>query len=71
MAKKGVKKTGQMAVLNANYMRAKLRDLLAVPHDRVCGHEFVASVSRLKRENGVRALDVAVSVATSRLMWGF
>ncbi len=55
----GIKKTGQMAVLNANYMRARLRDLLVVPHDRVCGHEFVASASSLKRENGVRALDVA------------
>ncbi|MFQ5844222.1 MAG: aminomethyl-transferring glycine dehydrogenase subunit GcvPB [Planctomycetota bacterium] len=55
----GVRRTGEMAVLNANYLRARLRGLLEIPHDRICGHEFVASAARLKKEHGVRALDVA------------
>jgi glycine dehydrogenase subunit 2 len=46
------------AVLNANYLQARLRDLVEVPHDGLCMHEFVASGRPLKK-HGVRTLDVA------------
>jgi len=46
------------AVLNANYLQARLRDLFEVPHDGLCMHEFVASGRPLKK-HGVRTLDVA------------
>jgi glycine dehydrogenase subunit 2 len=55
----GLKSVSQYAVLNANYLRAKVRDFLETPYDEVCRHEFVASAQQLKRETGVRALDVA------------
>ena len=49
----------EAAVLNANYLLARLRDAYELPYDRLCMHEFVLSARRLKREHGVTALDVA------------
>lgn len=55
----GLTKTSQLAVLNANYLRVKLRDYITVPYDELCRHEFVASAQNLKREHGIRAIDIA------------
>jgi glycine dehydrogenase subunit 2 len=49
----------EIAVLNANYLLARLRDAYELPFDRLCMHEFVLSARKLKREHGVTALDVA------------
>ncbi len=49
----------EVAVLNANYLLARLRDAYDLPFDRLCMHEFVLSARTLKREHGVTALDVA------------
>jgi glycine dehydrogenase subunit 2 len=49
----------ETAVLNANYLLARLRDAYELPFDRLCMHEFVISARRLKREHGISALDVA------------
>jgi len=55
----GLKRVSQLAVLNANYLRVKIAEFLATPYPERCRHEFVASAQRLKREHGVRALDLA------------
>ena len=47
------------AVLNANYVLARLKDVYELPYDRLCMHEFVLSARNLKREYGITALDVA------------
>jgi glycine dehydrogenase subunit 2 len=47
------------AVLNANYLLARLRDAYDLPFDRLCMHEFVLSARSLKRDHGISALDVA------------
>jgi glycine dehydrogenase subunit 2 len=47
------------AVLNANYLLARLKEAYELPFDRLCMHEFVLSARRLKREHGITALDVA------------
>jgi glycine dehydrogenase subunit 2 len=47
------------AVLNANYLLARLKDSYDLPFDRLCMHEFVLSTRTLKREHGATALDVA------------
>jgi glycine dehydrogenase subunit 2 len=47
------------AVLNANYLLARLKDAYDLPFDRLCMHEFVLSGRTLKREHGATALDVA------------
>ncbi len=55
----GLRQVSEDAVLNANYLRARLHNDYHVPHDRTCMHEFVASASRQKKENGVRTVDIA------------
>ncbi|HET6849813.1 MAG TPA: aminomethyl-transferring glycine dehydrogenase subunit GcvPB [Gaiellales bacterium] len=55
----GLRDMSETAVLNANYMLAKLRDHYDLPYDRHCMHEFVVSARGLKREHGATALDVA------------
>ena len=49
----------EVAVLNANYMLARLKDAYELSYDRLCMHEFVLSARRLKREHGITAADVA------------
>jgi glycine dehydrogenase subunit 2 len=55
----GLTTVSKLAVLNANYIRASIRDVIDVPYDEINRHEFVASAQSLKRETGVRALDIA------------
>ena len=47
------------AVLAANYLKHRLADTFDLPYDRPCKHEFVASAATIKRETGVRTLDIA------------
>ncbi|HZW54388.1 MAG TPA: aminomethyl-transferring glycine dehydrogenase subunit GcvPB [Candidatus Elarobacter sp.] len=54
----GLTTVSKLAVLNANYVRASIKDVLDVPYDEINRHEFVASAQSLKRETGVRALDI-------------
>jgi glycine dehydrogenase subunit 2 len=54
-----LREMSEVAVLNANYMLARLRDAYELPYDRLCMHEFVVSARNLKREHGISALDVA------------
>jgi glycine dehydrogenase subunit 2 len=54
-----LREMSEAAVLNANYVLARLKDVYDLPYDRLCMHEFVLSARGLKREHGVTALDVA------------
>jgi len=54
-----LREMSEVAVLNANYLLARLRDAYELPYDRLCMHEFVLSARNLKREHGITALDVA------------
>jgi glycine dehydrogenase subunit 2 len=47
------------AVLNANYLLARVKDAYEVPYGQRCMHEFVASARTLKRQRGISAMDVA------------
>jgi glycine dehydrogenase subunit 2 len=47
------------AVLNANYIRVKLRELFHVHHDRTNAHEVVFTDKKQDKENGVHTLDIA------------
>ena len=55
----GLTRATECAVLNANYLLARLKEFLPVTHDTGCLHEFVASGSVWKQEYGVRTLDIA------------
>ncbi|MDY3706154.1 aminomethyl-transferring glycine dehydrogenase subunit GcvPB [Vagococcus lutrae] len=58
----GMKEAAMTAVLNANYLRASLKDTFEIPYDGLCMHEFVISLKDLKKETGVSALDFAKSL---------
>ncbi|HZQ29312.1 MAG TPA: aminomethyl-transferring glycine dehydrogenase subunit GcvPB [Acidimicrobiales bacterium] len=55
----GLRKVSEAAVLNANWLRHRLRGTYDIPFDRPNMHEFVASTKSLKKATGLRALDVA------------
>jgi glycine dehydrogenase subunit 2 len=55
----GLERIAERAVLNANYLLARLRSLLPVEHASGCLHEFVASGKTWKERYGVRTLDIA------------
>jgi glycine dehydrogenase subunit 2 len=55
----GVKEVSEQAVLNANYLLAKLKHVFEVPHGERCMHEFVASARNLRRDKKISAMDIA------------
>ncbi len=55
----GLVQVAEQAVLSANYLKELLKDAWVLPYDRICMHEFVLSGGRMRKEHGVRTLDVA------------
>ncbi|XEO77581.1 glycine dehydrogenase (decarboxylating) subunit 2 [Candidatus Lokiarchaeum ossiferum] len=60
----GLRRAGQNAVLNANYLRVSLHEKYTVPYDRICMHEFVIDAHL---PNGVNAEDVAKALLDRKL----
>ncbi|HEY8777466.1 MAG TPA: aminomethyl-transferring glycine dehydrogenase subunit GcvPB [Gaiellaceae bacterium] len=54
-----LREMSEVAVLNSNYLLARLREAYDLPYDRLAMHEFVLSARSLKRQHGITALDVA------------
>ena len=59
LGREGIPEAAKNAVLNANYLQAKIKGTFEPAFDRICMHEFVLDLSRFKKETGVSALDVA------------
>jgi glycine dehydrogenase subunit 2 len=59
MGRDGLARVGELAVLNANYLKERLKGSFDLPYDRLCKHEFVLSARGLKEKFGATALDVA------------
>jgi glycine dehydrogenase subunit 2 len=55
----GVRRNAEHAVLNANYLMARLRKHFRVAYPRPCMHEFVLDNTVYERKTGVRTLDMA------------
>jgi glycine dehydrogenase subunit 2 len=60
----GLREVSETAVLNANYLLARLKregvaEYLPVAYDRICMHEFVLNGSTTKRRLEIRTLDLA------------
>ncbi|MDA8399724.1 MAG: aminomethyl-transferring glycine dehydrogenase subunit GcvPB [Actinomycetota bacterium] len=55
----GLRRVADMAVLNANWLRKRLRGVYDMPYDRPVMHELVVSAARLRKLYGVKAVDVA------------
>lgn len=62
LGKLGIPEAAKNAVLNANYLQAKIKGTFNPAFDRICMHEFVLDLSEFKKETGVSALDVAKSL---------
>lgn len=58
----GLKAVSENAVLNANYLKAVLKDVLPVPNGTHCMHEFVASAANVKDAKGISAMEIAKRV---------
>ena len=61
LGREGMRRVGEYATLNANYLEARLTELgfeAAYPHRRA-SHEFILTLRRQAQENGVTAMDVA------------
>jgi len=58
MGAEGLRRATELAVLNANYLRARLGETWHVPYDTTCMHEVVISDRHLK-QTGVTTMDVA------------
>ena len=59
LGREGIPEAAKNAVLNANYLMAKIKGTFEPAFDRICMHEFVLDLSKFKKETGVSALDVA------------
>jgi glycine dehydrogenase len=58
----GLKKATEYAILNANYMRARLQDyypILYTGKNGTCAHEFIVDLRPFKQTAGIEAEDVA------------
>jgi glycine dehydrogenase subunit 2 len=58
LGKEGIRKAAETAILNANYLRVKLRDRYQVAIDETCMHECVFTSAKQKQK-GIHTLDIA------------
>jgi len=54
----GLREVAEGAIINANYLREKLRHVYDLPYQRRCMHEFVLS-GDLQKKRGAKTLDIA------------
>lgn len=59
MMGKNLKYASENAVLNANYLKEKLKRHYDLPYDEPCMHEFVITGEKQKNENGISTLNIA------------
>ncbi|MDD5686727.1 MAG: aminomethyl-transferring glycine dehydrogenase subunit GcvPB [Elusimicrobia bacterium] len=61
LGKEGLIRVSENAVLNANYIKEKLKKYYHLPYDKPCMHECVFSAKK-QAEKGVSAVDIAKSL---------
>jgi glycine dehydrogenase subunit 2 len=59
LGSRGLREVSENAVLNANYLLARVKTAYDVPHGDRCMHEFVASAQALRRQRKISAMDIA------------
>jgi len=55
----GIRRVSENAVLNANYIKERLRGHYRLAYDRVCMHECVFTGEKQLQESGVHTADIA------------
>ena len=59
LGEEGVRRVADIAVLNANYLRVLFSKIFRIPYDRLCMHEFVASLEHLGKVSERPAMNAA------------
>ena len=59
LGKAGLARVAENAVLNANYIKEKLKNYYNLPFGGICKHECVFSASKQMVENSIHAIDIA------------
>ncbi len=62
LGSRGLTESGRQAILNANYMAARLKDHYPIPFlnkNGRCSHEFIIDVSGIKEKSGIAEEDIA------------
>ena len=67
MMGENLKTASENAVLNANYIKEKLKGAYKLPFDVPCMHEFVLSGDKQKEENGVSTLNIAKRIMENNI----
>lgn len=67
MMGENLKKASENAVLNANYIKEKLKGAYKLPYDVPCMHEFVLSGDWQKEESGVSTLNIAKRIMENNI----
>jgi glycine dehydrogenase subunit 2 len=62
LGKEGLSDVAENAVLNANYIRVKLRPYYDIAFDVICKHECVFRPTKKMLENGVHTVDIAKAI---------
>lgn len=62
LGREGIPEASKNAVLNANYMMEKLKDIYPMAYNETCMHEFVMTLEKMKHEIDVSAMDIAKSL---------
>jgi glycine dehydrogenase subunit 2 len=55
----GLKEASTLAVLNANYLKEKLKDNYTMPFENLAKHEFVCTPTQEAKEKGIKTIDMA------------
>lgn len=67
MMGENLKKASENAVLNANYIKEKLKGEYKLPYEVPCMHEFVLSGDKQKEEHGVSTLNIAKRIMENNI----
>ena len=59
LGRDGISNISEDAILNANYIKSQLENILDLPYARTCMHEVVFSAKTIKDKFGITALDIA------------
>ncbi len=59
LGKEGIPQAAMQAVLNANYLMNGMKKNYQVAYDKTCMHEFVLTLSDMKKNYGITAIDIA------------
>lgn len=59
LGEEGLKDVSHTAVLNANYLKSRLSEIYKAAYDGICMHEFVLTLVKIKKEQGISALDIS------------